>query len=315
MKNIAIYSRKSKVTETGDSINNQINLCKSFAEFRFSEEDIQFNLYCDEGFSGGNIERPMFAKLLNDIENQIIDVLICYRLDRISRNVADFSAVLRKMEKHNVIFISVSENFDTNSAMGRAMIYISSVFAQLERDTISERISDNLFELAKSGQRRYLNGTAPEGFKKIRKKNNENKYFSYLETDESETFKIELIFNKYLELKTLGKVADFCEMNNLKTRRSSIFSKDSIRRILTNPIYSVADLNIYNYYKNKNAFFANGKKLFDGNNGLYAFGRYSKKTTGFENWIIGVGHHKGIISSDTFIKVQDLIIKKARKSK
>lgn len=160
--NIAIYSRKSKFTETGDSIKNQKNICRNYAKQYFS--DCNFIEYGDEGYSGGNIERPMFKKLINNIEQDKINALICYRLDRISRNINDFSATLRLLDKHNITFISVTEQFDTTNPMGTAMMYIASVFVQLERDTIAQRITDNFTELSKTGQ--YLMGTPPEGFKK-----------------------------------------------------------------------------------------------------------------------------------------------------
>ena len=91
------------------------------------------------------------------------DTLICYRLDRISRNTADFVKMIEEIKKYNVSFISVKESFDTTSPMGVAMMMLSSIFAQLERDTIAERIRDNMLELAKTG--RWLGGTTPEDMK------------------------------------------------------------------------------------------------------------------------------------------------------
>ena len=77
---------------------------------------------------------------MNDVSLKKFDILICYRLDRISRNVADFSSTLETLQRYNVDFVSIREQFDTSSPMGRAMIYIASVFAQLERETIAERV-------------------------------------------------------------------------------------------------------------------------------------------------------------------------------
>ena len=85
---IAIYARKSKLTEKGDSINNQISMCKNYAKLHFN--NCNFIIYKDEGFSGGNTKRPMFKKLMKDINIKKFEVLIWYRLDRISRNVNDF---------------------------------------------------------------------------------------------------------------------------------------------------------------------------------------------------------------------------------
>lgn len=159
----AVYSRKSKFTGKGDSIENQIQLCKEYAKEQLKDKNItEFLIYEDEGFSGGNTNRPEFQKLLEDAKAEKFNVLICYRLDRISRNVSDFSSTLKILQRHNIDFISIREQFDTSTPMGRAMIYIASVFAQLERETIAERIRDNMLELSKTG--RWLGGTAPIGY-------------------------------------------------------------------------------------------------------------------------------------------------------
>jgi site-specific DNA recombinase len=153
MKTAAIYTRKSKYTGKGESIDNQIKVCK---EHLARNAINNFLIYEDEGFSGKNIERPKFQAMLRDAKDKKFDILICYRLDRVSRNIADFAALIQELEKYNISFISVSEQFDTSTPMGRAMMYIASVFAQLERETIAERIKDNMLELAKTG--RWLGG-------------------------------------------------------------------------------------------------------------------------------------------------------------
>lgn len=89
-------------------------------------------------------------------------MLIVYRLDRISRSIGDFTALIERLAQLNVAFVSIREQFDTSTPMGRAMMYIASVFSQLERETIAERIRDNLHELAKTG--RWLGGITPTGF-------------------------------------------------------------------------------------------------------------------------------------------------------
>ena len=155
----AIYSRKSKFTGKGDSIENQIQLCMDYSKSIGIKE---FLVYEDEGFSGGNIDRPQFKKMMQDAKDKKFDCLVCYRLDRISRNVSDFSTLIEKLNKLEISFISIKEQFDTSTPMGRAMMFISSVFAQLERETIAERIKDNMYELARSG--RWLGGKTPHGF-------------------------------------------------------------------------------------------------------------------------------------------------------
>ena len=165
---IAIYSRKSKYTDKGDSIGNQIELAREYIKTHYPSEkyDVEIKEYEDEGFSGGNIDRPHFREFLRDQRENPYDVLICYRLDRISRNIANFSNLMEELTAVDTSFVSIKEQFDTKTPMGRAMMYIASVFAQLEREVIAERIRDNMLELAKMG--RWLGGDPPTGFKSER---------------------------------------------------------------------------------------------------------------------------------------------------
>ena len=158
---IAIYSRKSKYTDKGDSVGNQIELAKEYIKRNYPEDiyDVEIVIYEDEGFSGGSLDRPRFKDFLEDERKYPYDILICYRLDRISRNIADFSSLMNELNELETSFISIKEQFDTKTPMGRAMMFISSVFAQLEREVIAERIRDNLFELSKTGT--WLGGEAP----------------------------------------------------------------------------------------------------------------------------------------------------------
>ena len=165
--NVAIYARKSKATKKGESISNQIELCKKYF-LNTTNEDVNFLIYEDEGWSGGNINRPQFTKMINDAKLNRFSTLICYRLDRIARNVADFSSTYKILEENNIAFISITEQFDTSTIMGRAMINISATFAQIERETIAERIKDNMLELSRTG--RWLGGISPLGFKSVDRK-------------------------------------------------------------------------------------------------------------------------------------------------
>ena len=148
MKKAAIYTRKSKFTEKGDSIESQIKLCSKYLD-NINIKD--YCIYTDEGFSGKNTDRPEFQRMLSDAKAKKFDVIICYKFDRISRNVSDFSNLINKLNELNISFISVVEQFDTNSAICRAMMYLCTVFSQLERETISQRITDNMYSLATKG--------------------------------------------------------------------------------------------------------------------------------------------------------------------
>ena len=162
-KQYVIYSRKSKFTGKGESIENQIELCRQYIAMHFGEDAAENVLvYEDEGFSGGNLERPQFKKMMKDSQKIAFAAIVVYRLDRISRNIGDFAKLIEDLGDRHIDFISIREQFDTSSPMGRAMMYIASVFSQLERETIAERIRDNMHELSKTG--RWLGGTTPTGW-------------------------------------------------------------------------------------------------------------------------------------------------------
>ena len=160
---IALYSRKSKFTGKGESIANQIELCREHVRNTMGQEAVaRCVVFEDEGFSGKDLKRPAFQRMMEQMRQKRISVIVVYRLDRVSRNISDFSGLIDELTKQNVAFVSIREQFDTSTPMGRAMMFIISVFSQLERETIAERIRDNMHELAKTG--RWLGGNTPTGF-------------------------------------------------------------------------------------------------------------------------------------------------------
>ncbi|MEG1312405.1 MAG: recombinase family protein [Romboutsia sp.] len=250
---VAIYSRKSKFTGKGDSIENQIEMCKNHIKTHLSE-NTEFIIYEDEGFSGGNINRPQFKRLMSDVKNKKINLLICYRLDRISRNVSDFSSVLATLQENKVDFISIKEQFDTSSPMGRAMIYIASVFAQLERETIAERVKDNMLEMAKNGK--WTGGKIPLGFtsKKTFTIDSEGKkrHQSILEHNIADLEFVKLLYEKYLELGSLHKLEVYTHQNNIRSSSGKLFEKSTLKLVLQNPIYVKANSNVADYLTTHN---------------------------------------------------------------
>ena len=143
----AIYSRKSVLTGRGESIENQVELCRSYLAAHYpGVRPEEVAVYEDEGFSGKDFQRPQFRRMLEDIRRARPEALVCYRLDRVSRSVGDFADLIRRLEGWGVAFLCIREKFDTSTPMGKAMMYIASVFAQLERETIAERIRDNMHE-------------------------------------------------------------------------------------------------------------------------------------------------------------------------
>lgn len=311
-KYIAIYSRKSKYTGKGESINNQIEKCKNYLTYKNIKEKIK--IYKDEGYTGYNTKRPEFQKLLKDINNNKIKMIIVYKLDRISRNVTDFCNLKELFEKNKVDFVSVTEQFDTSTPLGNAMLMISSVFAQLERDTIAERIKDNMYELAKTG--RWLGGNTPLGYESNNIEiieNNKKRKLYILKQIPEEVETIKLLWKKLIELKGISKLESYLIKNNIKTRKGNYFSRFALINIFKNPVYVIADKNIINFFKEKGSII-NIDKITN-KNGLIAYSKRIEKKgktqidKDVKDWIISTGYHQGIINSEDFITTWNLINK------
>ena len=143
--------RKSRYTGKGESIGNQIDLCREYIRTHYGDAAAQQAVvFEDEGFSGGNLNRPDFKKMMTAAKARKIRAIVVYRLDRSS--ISDFSSLIEELGRLDIDFVSIRESFDTSSPMGRAMMYIASVFSQPEREIIAERIRDNMHELAKTGR-------------------------------------------------------------------------------------------------------------------------------------------------------------------
>lgn len=320
---IAIYSRKSKFTGKGESIENQIEMCKAYILSRIdnvTENDII--IYEDEGFSGKNFQRPQFQKMLSDADKQLFHIIVCYRLDRISRNVSDFSSLIEKLNIKKISFICIKEQFDTSTPMGRAMMYIASVFAQLERETIAERIRDNMLMLARTG--RWLGGNTPTGFESIQEQKimiDDKMRTSFKLSPITLQIKIvKHIFDKFLELESLTQLETYLIQNGIHSKNNNEFSRFTLKEILSNPVYCIADENAYNYFESLGTQLYIDKAMCKGNFGFMPFNRKYKsfnnqmKNRETAQWIIALGEHKGIISSENWIKAQQILDSNKHKS-
>ena len=311
---IAIYSRKSKFTGKGESIGNQVELCKDYVRNMFGETYAdRCVVFEDEGFSGGNLKRPAFQKMMAEVRKRKFRAIVVYRLDRISRNISDFTGLIDELSKLEVSFVSIREQFDTSTPMGRAMMFIISVFSQLERETIAERIRDNMHELAKTG--RWLGGNAPTGFKseavsKVTVDGKTRKSFKLVPIPEEAEIP-KLIYDLYTETDSLTAVETEMLRRRIKTRQGKDFTRFAIKGILQNPVYMVADEHAYDYFRNREADIFFPKEAFDGTFGIMAYNRTDQekgKTTillPVSQWIIAIGQHPGLVPSQQWIKVQE----------
>ena len=313
-KQIAIYSRKSKFTGKGESIGNQVELCKEYIRTVFGEDYAKSCVvFEDEGFSGGNLHRPAFQQMMDGVRKHKFRAIVVYRLDRISRNISDFTGLIDELTRVEVSFVSIKEQFDTSTPMGRAMMFIISVFSQLERETIAERIRDNMHELAKTG--RWLGGNTPTGFRseavsKVTIDGKARKSYQLLPIPGQIEIP-KLIFDLYLQTNSLTAVEAELLRQRVKTKQGRDFTRFAIKTILQNPVYMVADEDAYRYFAEKEAEVCSTPGAFDGTVGIMAYNRTDQekgRTTRLlpvSQWIIAVGRHPGVVPAKQWIRVQE----------
>ena len=318
---IAIYSRKSKFTGKGESIDNQIELCKRYICSHYPGHD-DIMIYEDEGFSGGNIQRPNFKKMMADAKAKKFAAIVCYRLDRISRNIGDFAKLIEELEVFGIAFVSIKEQFDTSSPMGRAMMYISSVFSQLERETIAERIRDNMHELSKTG--RWLGGITPTGYESESIQNitidGKVKKACRLCLIPEEAEIVQTIFKIFLQNNSISKTETWFIQKGYKTKNGRLFTRFAIKNILTNPVYMIADEVAYKFLTDNNVDLFAEENDFDGSSGIMSYNRTMQKPgkahvfRPMEEWIVSVGKHTGLISGADWVRVQERLGQNTNKS-
>jgi len=316
--NIGIYARKSVFSDKSDSVESQIKICKEYAQNNFKVTSVV--VYEDEGFTGANTYRPGFTQLMKDIIAKKIDILVCYKIDRISRNVLDFSTTFNTLQEHGIQFVSVKEQIDTSTPLGRAMMYICSVFAQMERETTAERVKDSMIELAKSGK--WAGGKAPLGYKRERVLLN-GKHHTILVKNENELPFLNMIFDTFLVGHSLSGLETYFRKKGIKTLNGKYMSSIQLYNILKNPHYVAATKEVYDYFDGLGCIMASDRERFDGKYGLVVYGRTKggkKKTHTInppEDWVVSVGLHEPLIPAKKWLAAQERfgknIIDKMRK--
>ncbi len=311
----AVYSRKSKATDKGESIEAQIDMCKSELTRYHQIDPGDIDVYIDEGFSGKNTSRPQFRLMMQKVRAREYKFVVSYKLDRISRNVCDFADVYTVMQKAGCDYISVDEKFDTSTPIGRAMMFIASVFAQMERETIAQRVSDNMLFLAHTGH--WLGGKTPAGYacKRIHADPALGiaKSYSILTEDEETLPVVRMIYEEYQRTGSIGAVRKYLNRNHMSLNGNERISDYSIRSILTNPVYCAADADAYQYFRENGCSIGGTQGDFDGSFGVIAYNRHLFGDQGIsvrpiEEWVVARSFHKPILSGKEWIAIREAII-------
>ena len=296
----AIYGRQS--LDKKDSISIETQIEKALAVR--GTEDNNYIVYTDKGYSGKNTKRPAYQEMMRDVETGKIKRIIVYRLDRFSRSLLDFSIAWEFMNKHDVEFISVNEKFDTSTPIGKAMVFIIMIFAQLERETIIERVTDNYYERCKKGS--WPGGPAPYGFDLTRIPC-EGKMVPSLSANENIEI-VKRIFTSYVEDDvSLGSLSRMLNQEGVEPIKRETWNNVTLSRMLKNPVYVKMNADIYAYYKNKGVNIENDIEDFTGEYGGSLVGKRGRNPSTYRDlskFHLNVANWEGVIEPEIFIQVQ-----------
>ena len=303
---IALYARKSIERENSISCETQLEYCKSM--IKPDEQVEKIVTFVDNGFSGGNVDRDGFQKMMRQVECGKISKIIVYRLDRISRSLSDFVNILNTLKKYNVKFISSQESFDTSSPYGEMIVKILMVFAEFERQSIIERVTQAYAHRSEMGF--YMGGRKPYGFT-LTDTVIHNIKTKMLSPVAEEIEQLKYIFDAYsVSGITLRRLMDNLIDNDILPTDGS-WSTGKLSTILKNPIYVKADNDIYEYLLKHNTNIISDITEFDGIHGLQIYGKTKHSTDVWSDMKAVVMSHEGIINSDVWLNCQ----KKLEKNK
>lgn len=235
----AIYTRKS--TEHGleqefNSLLNQDESCKAYIASQAFNNWEYVRTYTDAAISGGTMERPALKQMLDDISKGLINTVVVYKVDRLSRSILDFHNMMKYFDKYNCNFVSITQAFDTSTSMGKLTLNMLLSFAQFEREVSSERVRDKI--RASKAKGLWMGGAPRLGYDLINKK---------LVVNPTEAEQVKHLFEKYIELQSVNDLTEYAKQNVIfgkrwetakrKIRGGNPISKMSMHRILRDKIY------------------------------------------------------------------------------
>ena len=226
----AVYTRKSSeegLEQEFNSLHAQREACEAYIASQRSEGWVLVrDQYDDGGISGGTLERPALQRLLADIEDGLVDVVVVYKIDRLSRSLMDFSKLVEVFDRNGVTFVSVTQSFNTTTSMGRLTLNILLSFAQFEREVTAERIRDKVRASRMKGM--WMGGVPPYGYRVQDRK---------LVIDEDTAAHLRWIFARFIEIGSCTVLAQEVGKRGIRTPRGNRIDKKYLYRLLSNRVY------------------------------------------------------------------------------
>lgn len=284
-KKAALYVRVSTNMQIDkDSLPLQKSDLINYAKYALDISE--YEIFEDAGYSAKNTDRPRYQQMMARLRTGEFSHLIVWKIDRISRNLLDFTAMYEELKRLGVVFVSKNEQFDTSTAIGEAMLKIILIFAELERKMTSERVTAVMLSRANNGQ--WNGGHVPFGY-------DYDKVTKQISINAQEAETVQLIYSLYKQERSILKVASYLSEHSITTKSKKSWSVVSIAKILHNPFY------IGKYVYNKRQ--ENGKNPKTG-------------TTQKEEseWIYVNNHHEAIIDEDSWLAVDEIMKTQRRNS-
>jgi DNA invertase Pin-like site-specific DNA recombinase len=225
-----IYTRKSTdegLEQAFNSLDAQRDACEAFIKSQRNEGWVLVpDRYDDGGISGGTLERPALQRMLRDIEAGRIDIVLCYKIDRLSRSLTHFTRLIEVFDTHNVTFVSVTQSFNTTTSMGRLTLHILLSFAQFEREVIGERVRDKI--AASKARGMWMGGPLPLGYEVRDRK---------LVVNETEAARVRRVFEGFAAIGSATRLVPVLRAEGVLTKTGRPFDKGAIYRVLGNKTY------------------------------------------------------------------------------
>ncbi len=226
----AIYTRKSSeegLEQSFNSLDAQREACEAYVKSQQHEGWQAISTHYDDGgFSGGNMDRPALKRLMADIHSGKISTVVVYKVDRLTRSLADFAKLVEQFDKFNVSFVSVTQQFNTTTSMGRLTLNVLLSFAQFEREVTGERIRDKISASKKKGM--WMGGTVPLGYD-VRDRQ--------LQINETEAITVRTIFDQFLRSCNVTILREWLRENDIRSKAGNHFFCGPLYQMLHNPLY------------------------------------------------------------------------------
>ena len=299
---IILYARKSVERENSISCETQLEYCRSV--IKPDERDEKIITFVDNGFSGGNVNRDGFQKMMKLVRQGKVKKVIVYKLDRISRSLSDFVNILQEFKEHKVEFVSSQESFDTSSPYGEMIVKLLMVFAEFERTSIINRVTQAYAHRSEMGF--YMGGRQPYGFELVPTVIH-NVKTKKLNPIPAEVEQVRYIFEVYAqENVSLRRLLDILVAEGKQPLNGSIWTTAKLSTLLKNPIYVKADSDVYDYYDRHGVQMVTDVSLFTGEYGaqLYGHTKHDPSSPDWSDMKLVLLTHPGIVDSDIWLRCQ-----------